>query len=201
MRLRTVAAALLILSPAFVALSAKDPLSGPPPAEASVSVLLSLDELVAASSAVIVGTPSEHKCQWEEIGGSKRIVTYTNIKVDKAIAGSPGTEVWVRTLGGVVDKLGQAVSGEAQLTSGTKAVLFLMKRGDVTMVAGMAQGHYPINVDEKGVSRLRPSPDAGAQLRPPGPSISARDVLVGQSLETAVTAISKARKALDEKKK
>lgn len=201
MRVRTVATAILLLSPAFVTLSPGAPFSGPPPAEASVSVLLSLDELVAASSAVIVGTPGEKKCQWEEIGGSRRIVTYTLIKVDKTITGAPGSEVWVRTLGGVVDKLGQAVSGEAQLTTGTKAVLFLLKRGDVTMVAGMAQGHYPIQVDEKGVSRLRSSPDAGAQLTPPGPSISARDVLVGQSMDAAVTAISKVRKALDEKKK
>ncbi|MFO0588758.1 MAG: hypothetical protein U0441_14505 [Polyangiaceae bacterium] len=196
-----IAAAFLVLAPAFVSLSADAPLSGPAPAEASVSVLLSLDELVAASSSVVVGTPAEHKCQWEELGGSKRIVTYTKIKVDKTIAGSAGSEVWVRTLGGVVDNLGQAVSGEAQLTQGSKAVLFLLKRGDVTMVTGMAQGHYPIKVDEKGISRLKASPDAGAQLRPPGPSISARDVLVGQPLDTAVTAISKARKALDEKKK
>ncbi len=201
MRFRAIAAAFLVLAPAFLVLSPEAPLSGPASAEASVSVLLSLDELVTASSAVVVGTAAEHKCQWEDLAGGRRIVTYTKIKVDRTLAGSAGTEVWVRTLGGVVGDLGQAVSGEAKLSAGSKAVLFLVKRGDVTMVAGMAQGHYPLKVDEKGVSRLRSSPDAGAQLRPPGPSISARDVLVGQTLDVAAASITKARKAIDEKKK
>lgn len=201
MRLRAITLATLLLTPALVTLSPRDPLSGASTAEASVSILLSLEEITAASTAVVVGTASEQKSQWEELAGGKRIVTYTKIKVDKTIAGSPGTEVWVRTLGGAVGKLGQAVSGEASLTIGSKAVLFLMKRGDVTMVTGMAQGHYPIKVDEKGISKLRASPDAGAQIQPNGPTIAARDMLVGQTLDAAVTAITKVRKALDEKKK
>ena len=85
--------------------------------------------------------------------------------------------------------------------AGSKAVLFLMKRGEVTLVTGMAQGHYPLLADTKGVLRLRASPDAGTQLRQPGPIIVARDVLVGEKLDTAVSAIVKSRKALDEKKK
>src|SRR3954451_16548647 len=146
MRLRAFAAASLFLIPTFAAVSPADPLRGTPSAEASVSVLLSLDEIVTASSAVIVGTAAEQKSQWEELSGGRRIVTYTKIKVDRTIAGSAGTEVWVRTLGGSVGKLGQAVSGEAQLSVGSKSVLFLMKRGDVTAVTGMAQGHFPIKV-------------------------------------------------------
>lgn len=201
MRLRAIALATLLLTPALVTLSPRDPLSGASPAEASVSILLSLEEITAASTAVVVGTASEQKSQWEELAGGRRIVTYTKIKVDKTIAGSAGTEVWVRTLGGAVGKLGQAVSGEASLSIGSKSVLFLMKRGDVTMVTGMAQGHYPIKVDEKGISKLRASPDAGAQIQPSGPTIAARDRLVGQTLDAAVTAITKVRKALDEKKK
>lgn len=201
MRPRAIAIATLLLAPALVTLSPSAPLSGPAPAQASVSILLSLEEITAASTAVIVGTASEQKSQWEELAGGRRIVTYTKIKVDKTIAGSAGTEVWVRTLGGAVGKLGQAVSGEASLTIGSKSVLFLLKRGDVTMVTGMAQGHYPIKVDEKGISRLKASPDVGAQIQPSGPTIAARDALVGQTLDSAVTAITKVRKALDEKKK
>lgn len=201
MRARAILAASLLLVPVFAAVSPVDPLSGPPPAQASISVLLSLDELVTRSSAVVVGTAGERKSQWEEVGGSRRIVTYTKIKVDRTIAGSAGSEVWVRTLGGAVDKIGQAVSGEAQIATGAKSVLFLMKRGDVTLVTGMAQGHYPISLDDKGVSRLRASPDAGTQIRQPGPILTARDLLVGEKLETAISAISKARKAIDEKRK
>lgn len=201
MRTRALLAASLVLLPAFVTLSPSAPLDGPAPAEAAVSVLLSLDELVRASTSVVVGTAGEQKSQWEELAGGKRIVTYTKIKIDKAIAGAPGSEVWVRTLGGAVGKLGQAVSGEAQLVKGSKAVLFLVKRGDTTVVAGMAQGHYPVAPDDKGVSRLKASPDAGTQLRTPGPTIAARDVLVGQTLESAIAQIAKARKAIDDAKK
>lgn len=201
MRLRAIAAASLFLLPVITTLSPVAPLGGPAPAEASVSVLLSLEEIVSASTAVVVGTAGERKSQWEEVAGSRRIVTYTKIKVERSLAGSPGAEVWVRTLGGSVDKIGQAVSGEAQIATGSKSILFLRKRGDVTTVTGMAQGHFPVVADEKGVSRLRPSPDAGTQLRTPGPTIAARDVLVGQTLDAAATAIQKVRKALDEKQK
>jgi hypothetical protein len=201
MRLRAIALASLLAIPPLLTLSPGAPLQGPPAAEASVSVLLSLDEIVAASTAVVVGTAGERKTQWEEMPTGRRIVTYTKVTVDRAIAGSPGSEVWVRTLGGTVGDIGQAVSGEAQLARGSKSVLFLMKRGDVTMVTAMAQGHYPVVNDDKGVARLKLSPDVGTQLRTPGPVIAARDVLVGQTVDTAATAIAKVRKALDEKKK
>lgn len=201
MRLRAIALASLLAVPPLLTLAPDDPLGGPPAAEASISVLLSLDEMLTASTSVVVGTASEHKSQWEDLPNGRRIVTYTKIKVDKAIVGSPGSELWVRTLGGTVGDIGQAVSGEAQIALGSKSVLFLMKRGDVTVVTGMAQGHFPIVADDKGVGRLRASPDAGTQIRTPGPVIAARDVLIGQSADDAATTISKARKALDEKKK
>ena len=201
MRLRAFAITSLLLVPAITSLSPDAPHLGPPPAEASVSVLMSLDEMVAASTSVVLGTAAEKKSQWEELAGGKRIVTYTKIKIDRSLAGSAGSEVWVRTLGGAVDKIGQAVSGEAQIATGSKSVLFLMKRGDVTVVTGMAQGHFPVVADDKGVSRLRSSPDAGTQVRTPGPTIAARDLLVGQTVDVAAAAISKARKAIDEKKK
>lgn len=201
MRIHALVAASLLLLPPFLVLSPSAPLGGPAPAAASVSVLLSLDEIVAASTFVVVGTASEKKSQWEDLPGGRRIVTYTKIKIDRSIVGAPGSEIWVRTLGGAVGKLGQAVSGEAQIATGSRAVLFLMKRGDVTLVTGMAQGHFPVVVDDKGVSRLRSSPDAGTQVQTPGPSIAARDTLVGKTLELAVTSISRSRKSIDEKKK
>jgi len=210
MRLRAIAAASLLLLPPLLVLSPgpslRDLARGPAPAEASVSVLLSLDEIVAASTYVVVGTASEKKSQWEDLPGGRRIVTYTKLKIDKVVAtgsgaGSCGSEVWVRTLGGTVDKLGQAVSGEAQIAGGSKSVLFLMKRGDVLTVTGMAQGHYPVTADDKGVSRLRGSPDAGTQLRQAGPILAARDLLVGKTLDAALSSITTARKTLDEKKK
>lgn len=195
MRKAALLLASVLLVPPALTLSADHPMTGVAAAEASVSILLGLDELLTPSTYVIVGTAGEKKCRWEEIGGSRRIVTYTLIQVDTAVVGSPGASVWVRTLGGSVGDVGQLVSGEAQIAAGSKSVLFLQKRGSVHVVTGMAQGHFPLVADDKGVVRLRTSPDAGVLLPAPGPSVSARSRLVGKSLSAALSVIRDAGRA------
>jgi hypothetical protein len=195
MRKAAVLVASILLFPAALVLAPTAPLSGVATAEASVSILLSLDEILAPSTFVIAGTASDKKCQWEEIGGGRRIVTYTKITVDTAIVGAPGASVWVRTLGGAVGDIGQSVSGEAQIATGSKSILFLQKSGDAVVVTGMAQGHFPLVADEKGTSRLSPSPDAGVLLTAPGPTISARSTLLGKALDAATSVIREARRA------
>lgn len=123
-------------------------------AQASVSIAVTLDALVKDSDAVAVVTPVEHKSVWE----NGRIYTYTRVKVDQAVAGdvSTGGEGWVRTMGGVVDKIGQRVEGEAVLTEGASSFVFLRKQPDNTtnwIVAARAQGQFPIVLDE--VSKTR----------------------------------------------
>lgn len=182
-------------------------LSGPNAAQAAVSIQLSMDELVSAASYVVVATAAERRSQWEEVGGSRRIVTYTRLTIDRVVAGQPDGEIWVRTLGGVVGDIGQYVSGDAQLTPGKQAMLFLFKARSAVVVAGMAQGHYPV-VSEPGdearnatgapralVRRLAASPDSGKILPRSGPTISAREVLVGATLEAAIDAVTRAWKA------
>ncbi len=60
----------------------------------------------------------EQRSQWEELGGARRIVTYTRLSIDRPVAGQPDGEIWVRTLGGAVGDIGQQVSGDAQLKIG-----------------------------------------------------------------------------------
>lgn len=182
-------------------------LTGPRAAEAAVAIQLSLDELVASTSYVVVATGTEQRSQWEELGGSRRIVTYTRLSIERAVAGQPDREVWVRTLGGIVGKIGQQVSGDAQLTLGVPALLFLTRTGSAVVVSGMSQGHYPVidkvekptaaaqGVQRSLVRHLVASPDAGAILPRPGPAISARELLVGSTLDTAIDAVNRAWKA------
>src|SRR5262249_19282298 len=157
-------------------------------------------ELVAASRYVVVATAQDRYSQWEELAGGRRIVTYTRIKVDRAAIGEAPNELWVRTLGGTVGKIGQSVSGEAQIQIGAKSLLFLAAADGALVVTGLAQGHYPIVVDDDGRTKLAPSPDAGALLPRRGPSISAREVLVGAALDKGVDAIMRARRAQNGKK-
>jgi hypothetical protein len=199
MNRRALLLASLLASP-LVTLAPRTPLSGESVAEASVSRLLTLDELVASSTYVVVGTAGERRSVWEELPSGRRIVTYTRVAIERAAVGSPGQEIWVRTLGGTVDKIGQAVPGEAQLTTGQRAMLFLAHVNGVVVVTAMAQGHYPVITDEKGVVRLAPSPDTGMLVPRPGPSIGARERLVGSALEDALSLVQKTRKARDEQK-
>jgi len=80
-----------------------------------------------------------------------------------------------------------------------------MLRGMSQLVTRLALAPEPLFraylFSQTGTLRLRSSPDAGTQLRQPGPIIVARDVLVGEKLDVAITAITNARKAIDEKKK
>jgi hypothetical protein len=112
----------------------------------------------------------------------------------------PGTELKVRTLGGVVGSIGQSVAGEAQLGIGKKALLFLAPASGALVVTGMAQGHYPVVSDDKGEEHLAPSPDPGMLVPRRGPTISAHERLVGGKLEAGIALVQATRKARDEKR-
>ncbi len=203
MKYRALALAWLMAAPLAVGVAPSSPLEGPRSAEASVAVLISLEDLTAASTYVVIATAGEQRSAWEETPSGKRIVTYTRMKIDRSVAGPAETELWVRTLGGIVDKIGQSVSGEARLATGSRSMLFLSRIDVGLVVAGMAQGHYPIVDDAAAPAATRPrlagSPDAGMLLPRRGPTISARERLVGLSVEEAVLAVQRARKATDAK--
>jgi hypothetical protein len=163
---------------------------------ASVSVLMTLDELVTMSDECVIATALDHQSRWENLPSGKRIVTYTHLSIDETLAGKAKSEIWVRTLGGVVDDIGQNVSGEARIALNQRAVFFLadVDNGDgtgATIVTGMAQGHFPL--DESGTEpKLKASPDRGELLPRRGPSLSAAEVLVGQPLTQARSRIDEA---------
>lgn len=157
-------------------------------AHATTSVLITLDELVKGSEQIALVQPVERFSRWEELGGSRRIVTYTNLLVERTLTGVERESVWVRTLGGTVDKIGQHVAGEAQFTLGERAVVFIGDLRGTRVVAGLSQGHFPIDLASDD-ARLKSSPDPGNLLSRRGPMTSARAELVGQPLEAAISKI------------
>lgn len=166
----------------------EDGLSVARSAEASVSVQMTLDELVVASQRVVIATPLDRSSRWEELPSGRRIVTYTRLAIDETLAGASSAEVTVRTFGGVVDDIGQQVSGEAMLKIGERALVFLadLEDGDVRVVAvtGMAQGHYPLD-ESASEPVLKASPDRGTLVNRRGPRVPAAFVLVGAKLSDA----------------
>jgi hypothetical protein len=200
MNRRVLLTAFVLALPPAVVLAPGAPWGGPAPAAASVSVLVSLDDLVSASTAVVVGTVGEHHSVWEDLPNGRRIVTYTKVTVERTVLGAHQGELWVRTLGGAVGNIGQAVEGDARLEAGSRAMLFLTEANGVVVCTAMAQGHFPVVADDHGVQRLAQSPNAGMLVPKRGPTISAQERLVGAALDEAVAVVQKMGKARDEKK-
>ena len=139
-------AALLMGAPAAALLIPSD-------AQASVSIAVGFDALVKDADTVGIVTPQEAKTLWED----GRIYTYTRVKIDQGVAGElgTGTEAWIRTMGGVVGKIGQMVDGEPVLTTNKPALLFLrkLKTGSGWEVSARAQGQYPVLTDDTTKAR------------------------------------------------
>jgi hypothetical protein len=137
-------------------------------ARASLSIAVTFDDLVTRSTSVAVVTPFEARTLWED----GRIFTYTHVHVDTRVGGklAAGDEPWVRTMGGIVGKIGQVVDGEPVLTVGRPALLFLHEAPTGALdVTARAQGQFAIRLDDKQSPRFVQSSGAGGIVLPPPP--------------------------------
>jgi len=150
-------------------LAAGSTLIPPRAASASVQLAVLFDDLVRDSSAICVATALEQKAAWED----GRIYTRTHVRCDQALAGDlkTGQEAWIRTMGGVVDGIGQSVAGEAVFAPNHTAVVFLHAAPQVVgqnpgayEVTARAQGHFPVTRDADKPKTAMRSPDMGAVL-------------------------------------
>jgi hypothetical protein len=154
-------------------------------ARASVSIEVTWDGLLRESTAAVMATSVETRSVWE----NGRIYTYARLHVDRAIEGElpAGSEAWVRTMGGVVGKLGQIVDGEAVLTGGQSGLLFLHPGPPgAYVVTARGQGQFPLVQDDAKVPpHLVRSHSAGALLAPSTAPTSpfAADVVHGRVVD------------------
>jgi hypothetical protein len=170
-------------------------------AGASVSIQVTWDGLLRESTAAAIVTPSESQSVWE--GG--RIYTYTHVHVDRAIVGdlTTGADVMVRTMGGVVGKIGQRVEGEAVLAPGHASLLFLHTGGNapagIYQVTARGQGQFPVvpAADPAAPPHLVRSNAAGALMAPntvgpvPVPLLAA-DVVHGRLVDDVAVDVAAA---------
>jgi len=192
-------------------------------AQAAVSIAYSLEQLVDESDRAVVVVPKERRYQWEEVAGSRRIVTYTQLEVRDTVfsrtqtrqgAPPPTTkQLWVRTLGGQVGRIGQHVGGEARLQLGEENLLFLARsRHGTLVVTGMAQGQYPVARAKTGGTkthpnqpppkvRLRLSRSLGTILPQRKRGLAALKQLAGIELHEAIRRIREVKRARDAAKK
>jgi hypothetical protein len=179
----------------------------PRSAAASTFVELSLAELVSKSTLVVAVTPLDSRSLWEdsEGGHGRRIITYTRVRVDRILDGQVSGEIWVRTLGGQVDDIGQHVEGEAVLPAEKPLLLFLRARPDGThAVVGMGQGNYPLEAPSAGgplrivppraLGRLVSKVQAQGQVALSQSDLPARLALAGQTLDAAAKLVQAERR-------
>ena len=183
----SVAACVFVTPPSAPSLS-------PASADAAVSVAYTLEKLTAESSTVVVAKAIEQRSDWLQLAGSRRIVTLTKLHVGETVVGDASGEVWVRTLGGIVGRTGQQVSGEATLVLEEKALIFLTRATDgAWVVTGMGQGHYPVRLIDRGtgspVPLLAASPQVGTLLGRNARETLAQARLVGKPVADAIAAI------------
>jgi hypothetical protein len=134
---------------------------------ASVSIAVTWDGLLRESTAAAVVTPIESTSVWE----NGRIYSYARVHVDRGVAGelATGSEAWVRTMGGVVGRIGQLVDGEAVLALAQPSLLFLHSGPIGALeVTARGQGQFPVVVaaDGHAPGRIVRSNAVGALVAP-----------------------------------
>jgi hypothetical protein len=193
----------LLLRAAVAALALVCPVVGPVcprDAPASVSIAVTWESLIRQSTGAAVVTPQSGLSVWE--GG--RIYTYTQVHVEQSVAGdAPSGDAWVRTMGGVVGKVGQLVDGEAVLAPGQRSLLFL-KSGPVGAfdVTTRGQGQFLVKADGPSApAYLARSRSVGMLLppRPTGavaPGALAADIIDGRAVDDVARDVAAAWGAL-----
>ena len=167
-------------------------------ARASVSIAVTWDGLLRESTAAALVTALDARSVWE----GDHIYTYTRVHVDRGVAGdlATGDEAWVRTMGGVVGKVGQSVDGEPVLTRGQASLLFLhpiaARAAGAFDVTARGQGQFPLVADVKTPPHLVRSGSMGGLVAPRGasavPPRLAADVVHGRAVDDVAREVTAA---------
>jgi hypothetical protein len=166
-------------------------------ARASVSAAAIFEDLVKEATAAAVVTATEQRSIWE----GNRIVTLTQLRVDRLVSGRLSSSLSVRTLGGSVGRIGQIVEGQATFAPGRASLVFLRPHvdpftratSDAFVVVDGAQGQFAIEEGGGRPPRLVRAANVGALLEPPSKAPGARfarDVLENRPLEDAAPEIA-----------
>jgi hypothetical protein len=165
-------------------------------AAASVSIAATWDGLLHESTAAALVTAMESQAVWE----NGRIYTYTHVHVDRPVAGALGTgsDPWIRTMGGVVGKVGQLVEGEASFAPGEGSLLFLRPGpAGAFVVTARAQGQFPIVNDGASPAHLVKSNLAGMLIGPRPTSTAVTAAPTAVAVPAAPTAVAAPRLAAE----
>lgn len=137
----------------------------------SQAVRLELGKMTSAADAIVLGKVERVQSRWT--GDRRMIVTEITVRVAERWKGGQATEVTLLQPGGVVDGIGQVISGMPRFEAGEEVVLFLESQGGGRfLVAGLAQGKYRVERSSDGRAVFAvPAPLDGLELVGEGPSL------------------------------
>lgn len=119
-------------------------------ADATMSLFLTREDLVRISDLVVRAKVG--KAVYGETDDKATIITRTNIEVTQFLKGTGSRQLTIEQFGGKLNGKTQRVLGDAKLSPGEDAIIFL-RRGDKGMehFSILAQSVY--HVDDKGMAR------------------------------------------------
>ena len=116
-----------------------------PRAEASIARAVDFDTKVAEAESVVLGKVTKTEARWD--ASHRWILTYSTIKVEKALKGTAGQEVTLVTPGGQVGSIGQSTVGVPEFREGAENVVFVKQSQVGPTVLYFDQGTYDVARD------------------------------------------------------
>ena len=135
-----------------------------PTVNATVVKKLSEDEMASQAQAIVKGTCTSIKSEWNEEG--TKIFTYITISPQEFLKDDENSQtIVIKQPGGEVGEIGMRVDGASVFEEGEEVFLFLKRgRKGFHRILGLSQGKFSIKTDpvtrrrilfKKGVKRVR----------------------------------------------
>lgn len=103
---------------------------------------MDITELARQADTIVLGTVTHQESAWDAQHTS--IHTDVTVAVERAIVGTPGSEVTFRVRGGVIDGMGMRTSNDPVFRDGERVLLFLDTTSEPARVVGLEQGKVTV---------------------------------------------------------
>lgn len=116
-----------------------------PAADASLARSVDFDTKVAEAESVVLGKVTKTESRWD--ASHRWILTYSTLRVEKALKGTAGQELTLVTPGGQVGNIGQSTVGVPEFREGDENVVFVKQSRVGPTVLYFDQGTYEVSRD------------------------------------------------------
>jgi hypothetical protein len=161
-------------------------------ASATVAQAVPFEEKVDNAAGIVLGRVVSTRSQMDPTG--RWIVTYSTMRVEKAMKGQPSSEVTIVMPGGHVGNLNQSTIGIPAFREGDERVVFLKQTKLGPTVLYFDQGAYDVMKDERGERIVTPVQSDAVHIDTQrGVAVASEEPRTLKEFESAVAAAIKSR--------